>query len=141
MNGLDWSACVLPTPSSASCTPGRRGPGAGVRALLQFTVGAALALADGSMITGVNVENGSFGSRSAPSGGDGARRVRGASLVPGHRRGGARSTTSPCGACRQVLREFGGTSMTVTFPHAGSLVTMTIDELLPAGFVLYGRRR
>src|ERR671910_3204330 len=102
-----------------------------------FTVGAALALADGSTIVGVNVENGSYGlticaERSAV--------VR--AVSEGHRSfigiavAGPASTTSPCGACRQVLREFGGTTPPLTFPHAGGLVTMTIDELLPAGFVL-----
>jgi cytidine deaminase len=41
----------------------------------------------------------------------------------------------PCGACRQVLAEFGRDAR-VAFPHDGHLVTMTVDELLPIGFQL-----
>ena len=101
----------------------------------RFDVGAALALADGGVITGVNVENVSFGVTICAEQAAIARAVS-----EGHRSftaiavSGPASSVSPCGACRQVLREFGGTAMTVTFPHNGSLVTATLEELLPAGF-------
>ena len=103
----------------------------------RFDVGAALALPDGSVITAVNVENASYGLTICAE-----RSAVVKAVSEGHREfsaiavSGPASNVSPCGACRQVLREFGGTALTVTFPHGGSLVTMTIDELLPAGFDL-----
>jgi cytidine deaminase len=45
-------------------------------------------------------------------------------------------TASPCGACRQVLAEF-GREATVMFLEDGRLRTMTVDELVPAAFELY----
>ena len=133
----DCRGCGPPTPSSASSTPGRRGAGAGLRPLLQLhrgrRAGAGRRQHDrgrqrGERLVRAHDLRGALGR--------GARGLRGAPLVLGIAVAGPASTTSPCGACRQVLREFGGTSLPVTFPHAGGLVTMTIDELLPAGFVL-----
>ena len=45
-------------------------------------------------------------------------------------------TASPCGACRQVLAEFGRTAQ-VTFLEDGRFRSMTVDELLPAAFEVY----
>ncbi len=103
----------------------------------RFDVGAALALPDGSVVTAANVENSSYGlticaERSAV--------VR--AVAQGQRKfsaiavAGPASNVAPCGACRQVLREFAGSGFTVTFPYGGGLVTMTMDEILPAGFDL-----
>jgi cytidine deaminase len=102
-----------------------------------FTVGAALQAADGAVITGGNVENGSYGvticaERSAI--------VR--AIAEGHRSfraiavAGPAASVPPCGACRQFLAEFVDGTFPVTFPRDGELVTLTLDELLPERFAL-----
>jgi cytidine deaminase len=74
-----------------------------------FKVGAALETADGVIITGCNIENASYGLTIC------AERVAlFKALSEGHRRfvriavvADTVAPTSPCGACRQVLWEFG----------------------------------
>jgi cytidine deaminase len=103
----------------------------------QFTVGAALVTESGEVVTGGNVENGSFGmticaERSAV--------VR--ALAEGHRRftavvvAGPSASVPPCGGCRQVLAEFADADFTITFPRDGELTTFTLDEILPERFSL-----
>jgi len=104
----------------------------------KFLVGAALATKDGTVFTGTNVENASYGLTIC------AERVAAAAAVAaGHRKitavavatsGGA----SPCGACRQFLAEFGG-SMKVYLVDADqpqSVKTMSLADLLPEQFSL-----
>jgi cytidine deaminase len=74
-----------------------------------FKVGAALETADGTIVTGCNIENASYGLTVC------AERVAiFKALSDGHRRftrmavvADTVDPTSPCGACRQVLWEFG----------------------------------
>jgi cytidine deaminase len=75
-----------------------------------FAVGAALETADGVVVTGCNVENATYGLTIC------AERVALVkALSDGHRRftrvavvADTASPTPPCGACRQMLWEFGG---------------------------------
>ncbi|MGA2527664.1 MAG: cytidine deaminase [Acidimicrobiales bacterium] len=109
----------------------------------KFQVGAAIRTTRGTY-TGANVENGSFGltccaernavfaAVSCEGGKIALKAVAVYALSPG----GNVKTASPCGACRQVLAEF-GRDATVTFLERGRFLTMTVDELLPAGFELY----
>jgi cytidine deaminase len=60
----------------------------------------------------------------------GAQRFRRAVVVSD-----ADPPAAPCGACRQVLSEF-GPRMTVVYRRDGELVAETLDELLPAAFEL-----
>lgn len=100
-----------------------------------FRVGAALETAEGEVVTGCNVENASYGlticaERSAvvAAVARGYRKFRRLALVSD-----APEPISPCGACRQVLLEFGGELMIES--HAGDkVVRWTSNELLPAGF-------
>lgn len=100
-----------------------------------FRVGAALLGEDGSVHTGCNVENASYGlticaERSAVvrAVAAGVRRYRAVAIVTS----GAESA-SPCGACRQVLAEFSPT-MTVVSASPAGVERWTLDQLLPHPF-------
>src|SRR5437016_345922 len=76
----------------------------------KFKVGAALLTADGQIITGCNVENATYGLTIC------AERVAVFKAISeGHRQfsrivivADTAEPTPPCGACRQILWEFGG---------------------------------
>jgi len=100
-----------------------------------FSVGAALEAADGSIFTGCNVENASYGLTVCAE-----RTAAVTAVAAGHRsfRRIAISTladtaTPPCGACRQVLAEFA--PELEVYSEAGEHRMMwRLDELLPARF-------
>lgn len=103
-----------------------------------FRVGAAVLTVDDRIMTGVNVENASYPvSMCAERGavgsavGSGARSLRAVAVVSG-----AGSPTPPCGACRQVLFEFGGKGMAVIAetPDGSMRTYWSLDELLPDAF-------
>ncbi|MDR3200386.1 MAG: cytidine deaminase [Spirochaetales bacterium] len=100
-----------------------------------FRVGAALACADGSVITGVNVENRSFGMTNCAE-----RSAVFAAISAGKREFSAIAIAcidadypvSPCGACRQVLSEFAGKDFPVCFAgKKGGVIETTLGELYP----------
>jgi len=103
-----------------------------------FKVGAALRLADGSVVIGTNVENVSFGLticaeraalvRAVSEYGPG---IRIEAIAVANLNGAA---CPPCGACRQMLSEFAAPEAPVVFPAAAGTTTMRFDELLPLGF-------
>ncbi len=102
-----------------------------------FHVGAALLCSDGSIYTGVNVENASYGAALC------AERSAVASAVSdGNRKFNAIAVFSPdgnaipCGICRQVLLEFGSDIDVVLKDDDGSLRVTEISRLLPEGFAL-----
>ena len=100
-----------------------------------FRVGAALLCADGSVFTGANVENRSFGltvcaERSAllTAVSAGKRDFTGIVIATPD----ADYPVSPCGACRQVLSEFLPADSPVVFGcDADKQVRTTIGELMP----------
>jgi len=101
----------------------------------RFRVGCALEADDGRVFVGCNVENASYGlticaERAAVCAAvaAGAQRFRRAVVVSD-----ADPPAAPCGACRQVLSEFGPT-LRVDGVGRGATVTWTIAELLPAAF-------
>ena len=101
----------------------------------RFRVGCALEADDGRVFVGCNVENASYGlticaERAAVCAAvvAGAQRFRRAVVVSD-----ADPPAAPCGACRQVLSEFGPALRVDGVGPAGS-VTWTIAELLPAAF-------
>lgn len=102
-----------------------------------FTVGAALRTTDGTVVTGGNVENGSYGMTICAE-----RSAIVRALAQGYRTfsaiavAGPAASVPPCGACRQFLAEFADGGFPVTFPRDGELVTLTLDELLPERFAL-----
>ena len=100
-----------------------------------FRVGCALEADDGRVFVGCNVENASYGlticaERAAVCAAvaAGAQRFRRAVVVSD-----ADPPAAPCGACRQVLSEF-GLDLRVDAVSAASAATWTIAELLPAAF-------
>lgn len=100
-----------------------------------YAVGAAVLTEDGEVFSGCNVENASYGLTLC------AERVAVVSAVAaGQRRilAVAVSTpgpAAPCGACRQVLFEFGGPALAVHLcdPSQGHRET-TLAALLPQAF-------
>ena len=76
----------------------------------KFKVGAALETADGVIVTGCNVENATYGLTICAE-----RVAMFKALAEGHRKfrrvavvADTDAPTPPCGACRQILWEFGG---------------------------------
>ena len=116
----------------------------------RFHVGAALLLCDGSVVTGANVENASFGlslcaetvavAKIMSDGGRGGliamALIGGAPDTIGEATPGANPVT-PCGRCRQVLNEIaqlGGTDPTVLCIGAQEVWETTLAALLPRAF-------
>jgi cytidine deaminase len=97
----------------------------------KFAVGAALLAADGRIFTGCNVENLSYGLTNC------AERVAiGAAVAAGVRNFLAVAVVadtavpiSPCGACRQVLAEFGVPR--VMLANRSECLEFSLEELLP----------
>jgi len=103
----------------------------------RFKVGSALLADDGAVYAGCNVENAAYPVGTCAEAGaiaamiaGGARAIR-AVLVFGE---GAELVT-PCGACRQRIREFAApeTPVAVAGPE-GIRARFTMAELLPASF-------
>ena len=104
-----------------------------------FRVGAAILLTNGRIFSGCNVENASYGmtncaertaiftavAKLGP-------RIEITAIAVSNDQGVA---CSPCGACRQVIYEF-GPNATVFFQGADGPKQAHIKELLPEGFRL-----
>jgi len=101
-----------------------------------FKVGAALETADGTIITGCNIENATYGLTVC------AERVAiFKALSEGHREfrrmvvvAPPEAPTPPCGACRQILWEFAGDLEVVLANLNGETGRHRMSELLPQPF-------
>ena len=101
----------------------------------RFRVGAAIEADDGSIYPGCNVENASYGlticaerAALAAAVSAGARRFRRIAVVTD-----TEPPTPPCGACRQVLAEF-GKELEVIAVGSSQTRSWTVGELLPEAF-------
>jgi len=106
----------------------------------RFPVGAALRFADGSVVTGANVENASYGlalcAETVAVAKAMAEGVRGG-LVAVAVTGPGREPLTPCGRCRQVLNELaalGGTDPEVLCVGPDNVRRTTLSALLPDAF-------
>ena len=101
-----------------------------------FKVGAALEAADGTIVTGCNIENATYGLTIC------AERVAMFKAVSeGHRRftrvaivADTDAPTPPCGACRQILWEFGGDLEVILANTRRETSRFQLSELLPHPF-------
>jgi cytidine deaminase len=102
----------------------------------RFRVGAALLTSTGDIYTGCNVENASYGLTIC------AERNAAFAMVAG---GGREIVTlviytptdapaAPCGACRQVINEFGPNARVLCVADGADRIDARLSELLPAAF-------
>ena len=101
----------------------------------RYRVGAALEAENGAVFVGCNVENASYGlticaerAAVAAAVAGGARRIRRAVVVTD-----SDPPAAPCGACRQVLNEFGA-NMTVEAVGPARSLRWALSDLLPSAF-------
>jgi cytidine deaminase len=102
-----------------------------------FPVGAALLGRSGKVFTGCNVENAAYplttcAERTAvvKAVSEGERELEAIAVVTA-------TGATPCGSCRQILREFArpdGELRVIVADLNGNSSTFTIEELLPHGF-------
>lgn len=102
----------------------------------KFQVGAALLCTDGTIITGCNVENASYGlTLCAERNAIGHMVCEGKQLAAVAIVVDSAKPTPPCGMCRQVIAEFGAAGLEVrTRNLTGSEEKFTVGELLPHAF-------
>src|SRR5215204_5265438 len=101
-----------------------------------FKVGAALETVDGTVITGCNIENATYGLTICAE-----RVAMFKALSDGHRRftrvaiaADTDAPTPPCGACRQILWEFGGNLEVVLANLRRQTGRYQLSDLLPLPF-------
>ena len=106
-----------------------------------FAVGAALLCADGAVFAGCNVENASYplgncAERTAifAAVAAGKREFQALAIVGGNENAPADTLCPPCGACRQVIREFCAPDFPIFLKDGNEIVKRTLSELLPDSF-------
>ena len=104
----------------------------------KFKVGAALLCADGTVFSGCNIENSSYGATNCAERtaifkavSEGYRDFIAIAIVSS---GGGE--TYPCGICRQVMGEFSPDIRIVLENKAGEPVTYLFNEIMPKFFTL-----
>lgn len=103
----------------------------------KFAVGAALKTSDGTVFTGVNVENVAYPEGTCAEAGAiasmcaaGGREITEIAVIAD-----APAPVPPCGGCRQKIAEFAGPDVVVTMGTTdGAVLKMTVAELLPGRF-------
>ena len=102
----------------------------------RFRVGAALETADGQIVTGCNIENATYGLTVCAE-----RVAMFKALSEGHRAfrriavvADTTTPTPPCGACRQILWEFGGDLEVLLANLSEETGRHRLKDLLPLPF-------
>ncbi|KFM63534.1 Cytidine deaminase, partial [Stegodyphus mimosarum] len=103
----------------------------------KFSVGAALLTEDGRFFTGCNVENASYGlsvcaerTVIVKAVSEGCRKFKALAIATSSKN----EVIGPCGACRQVIVEFGTDWNIYLIKTDGSYVKHSAAELLPYAF-------
>lgn len=102
-----------------------------------FKVGAAIEMEDGSIYTGCNIENASYGATNCAE-----RTAIFKAISEGHRIikkiavvGDMSAYTSPCGICRQVIAEFADKDIKIILvKNEEEFQVKTLEEILPGAF-------
>ncbi|MGM0409491.1 MAG: cytidine deaminase [Bacillota bacterium] len=101
-----------------------------------FPLAAVLLTKEGEFFTGVNIENASFGLTNCAE-----RTAIFKAVSEGYKNfealllyGGKNKTITPCGACRQVINEYGDDIEVIMVNENGDEVSMLSSELLPGAF-------
>lgn len=102
----------------------------------KFRVGAAVLTGSGKIFAGCNVENASYGlcncaERTAifSAAAHGERTLKAVVVYTP-----TQQATGPCGACRQVINEFGPTALIHSVCDSDDRIETTLDQLLPHAF-------
>jgi cytidine deaminase len=104
----------------------------------KFPVGAAILTASGGIFSGCNVENASYGLTNCAE-----RTAIFNAVAAGQKRlklscvvvyTPTKTATAPCGACRQVIYEFGPTARVISTCDGRQEVDVSISALLPGAF-------
>lgn len=104
----------------------------------KFTVGAAILTASGKIYSGCNVENASYGLTNCAE-----RTAIFSAVAAGEKQlklqcvvvfTPTKTATAPCGACRQVIYEFGPHARVISICDGRQEVDVSIDALLPGAF-------
>ncbi|QEH32786.1 Cytidine deaminase [Aquisphaera giovannonii] len=105
----------------------------------RFRVGAAVLTDRGTVHAGCNVENASYGLticaernaifRAVCQADEGPLRIRAVLVYTP-----TEAPTAPCGACRQVLNEFGPQALVICECDGPDAIETSVDRLLPSAF-------
>jgi cytidine deaminase len=102
----------------------------------RFRVGAATLTDAGKIFSGCNVENASYGLCNCAE-----RTAIFSAVAAGERKlqcvvvyTATKTATAPCGACRQVIHEFGPQARVISFCATDDEIDVSIDALLPGAF-------
>ena len=102
----------------------------------QFRVGAAVLAGSGKIYTGTNVENASYGlcncaERTAifTAATAGERKIKAVVVYTP-----TPTPTMPCGACRQVINEFGRNAIVISVCNSAKRIETTLPALLSEAF-------
>ncbi len=103
-----------------------------------FKVGAALLCSDGTVFTGCNIENASYGATNCAE-----RTAIFKAVSEGHREFDAIAIVSsgggetyPCGICRQVMGEFAPNLRIVLRDNEGTVTSYNFADIMPKFFSL-----
>ncbi len=102
----------------------------------QFAVGAAVLTSSGKTYIGTNVENSSFGLCNCAE-----RTAIFTSIAAGEKKikcvvvyTPTPTATPPCGACRQVINEFGPSARVISICDSKDRLDLSLETLLPGAF-------
>ena len=103
-----------------------------------FKVGAAVLTEDGTIYSGCNIENASYGATNCAERtaifkavSEGHKTIKAIAVI-----GDTKAYTYPCGICRQVMLEFAesGDIPVIIIKNKEEFITKTLDEIIPGSF-------